>query len=141
MNEQWIPIVYKELTKHNYVESFIYENKNLRITLFDHKDEKKRILISFQNTVLLYRNTNESYAFGRIDKIMQEKEDKTLYTENTIFKVINSEYIKKLSLLFPTLKQNSCIIHFALIPTDWVIDVIATQEPSVDYSYQKDIND
>lgn len=135
MNEQWVPVIYKELTRHNYVESLIYERKSLKIKLFDHDDEKRRIIISFEDTALLYRSTNESYAFGRIDAMVKGKEDTVLYAENTIFKVMNSEYIKELSLFSPTLKQNSSIIHFALIPTDWVIDVIATQEPIVEHGY------
>lgn len=137
MNEQWIPIIYKELTRHNYVKSLIYENKNLRITLFDHKDEKKRIIISFADTVLLYRSTNESYAFERIDAMMKGKENADLYAQNTVFKVIDSEYIKELSLYSPSLKQDSSIIHFALIPTDWVIDVIAKKEPVVECGYEE----
>lgn len=132
MNEQWVPIIYKELTTHNCVESLIYENNNLKIRLFDYEDE-----ISFKDTVLLYRSTNETYAFGRIDMMIKGKENTTVYAENTIFKVIDSEYIKELSLFSPALKQDPFIIHFTLIPTDCVIDVIAKQEPIVEYVYEE----
>ena len=135
MNEQWIPVIYKELTRHNYVESLIYENKNLKIILFDHQNENGRIIISFKDTVLLYRSTNESYAFGRVDAVMKDKKDTNLYTENTIFKVIDSDYVKELSLSYPTIAKNSSLLHFVLIPTDWVIDVIAAKEPLVEYGY------
>ena len=137
MQEQWIAIIYKELTRHNYVESFIYENKNLRITLVNHDDEKKRIIISFNDTVLLYRSTNESYAFGRIDAMMKEKEGAPSYKDNTVFKITNSEYIKELSLYSHAITKDSSLLHFVLIPTDWVIDIIATQEPVVEYGYEE----
>lgn len=137
MREQWVPVIYKALTRHNYVESLIYGNKSLRITLFDHEDEKKRIIISFADTVLLYRSTNESYAFERIDVMMKAKEDTTLYAENTIFNVINSGYVKELSLFSHTIAKNSSLLHFALIPIDWVIDVIATKEPLVEYGFEE----
>jgi len=132
MIEQWMKCESKiELSGKYYVDSICDAKDGLVITVSDSIHEELKMRIVFKDSVHAYRSTNESYR----QKILSELEDKygtEFYTDWTMFKVGNSEYLKWLSEQSFEISESESLTHFSIIAVDSIVDIIATYEPTLE---------
>ncbi|MEV2911262.1 hypothetical protein ABNF65_22305 [Paenibacillus larvae] len=125
---RWEPKV--GLSSKYYVESLSDSIKGFRILLSDVNDEKKKIEVTFKESVHAYRSTDESFRQSSIN-IIDEKYGTEFYAEWTFFKVNNSKYIQWLSEQSYGIAESETLIHFSFVARDSIVDVIAAYEPEI----------
>lgn len=126
--EKWYSIdIGKVKNKRYQLERILYDEEGLTISLFDNDIPSKSIMVRFEYIVQAYRVMEERYRltlFGRLKEM-------TPYVDKTFFRVENSEYLKWCSKESGTISENEEVIHYAFITDDFVIDVIADEEPII----------
>ena len=133
MQEQWTrwePI--EGLAREYYIDSIIDNRDGLEIILFDPSDKTKKLRVFFRDGASSYRNINESY----VDQSLTDLE-KSLGTRKrgggTLFKVVNSRYLKTLSEESRTLTDDMGFIHFCFLLGDNMLDVVDRFDPEVSF--------
>lgn len=126
--ERWEPTT--EISQKYYVDTIIDNIKGLRIILSDSENEDSKIEISFDNSVHAYRSTDEGYRQEMLNYI-DEKYGTKFYSEWTLFKVTNSEYLEWISNQSFAIAESENLIHFAIVAVDSIIDIIAAYEPKI----------
>ncbi len=97
MIEQWFkwkPV--KNLSSKYYIESITDGIEGFIIVLSDASDEKKKVKVVFEDSVHAYRSTDESFRQNTIDAL-DEIYGTLFYSEWTLFKIVDSEYMQWLS--------------------------------------------
>ena len=131
MTEQWIPWTPIENLAQEYDIEYISESyEGLKIVLFDVKDSNKKVQLLFEESILSYRSTDESFRCKLMYDI-SEKYGKEALVPGTFFKVEHSTYIQWLSEQSNTISDSFFLTHFSLIAKNYVFDVIATCEPKI----------
>ena len=97
--------------------------------LYQKKYNKKiRLKINWKNFVS-FMVTNETY----MDKIFHDLSNRdNPFRSSLLFKIIDSEYIKRLSHSSGTFIDYMTCVHFVVLTSDAVIDIIAEHEPTVE---------
>ena len=113
-----------------YVESLSDSIKGFRILLSDVNDEKKKVEVTFKDSVHAYRSTDESFRQSSIN-IIDEKYGTEFYAEWTFFEINNSKYIQWLSEQSYGIAESETLIHFSFVARDSIVDVIAAYEPEI----------
>lgn len=91
-------------------------------------DEKIKLNINWRKFTS-YTVTDETY----LDKIFNDLRARdSTYKGGSFFKIINSEYLRRLSYSSGTLSDYKSFTHFVILTSDSVIDVIAEHEPKVE---------
>ncbi|MCR6106975.1 hypothetical protein HXA34_11810 [Salipaludibacillus agaradhaerens] len=132
MNEQWErwePI--KRLSNKYYIESISDSIKCFKITLCESNDERKKVEVIFDDSVHAYRSTDESFNLKTINTL-DEHYGTRFYSNWTFFKVNNSEYTNWLYEQSYGIAASQPLIHFCLIASDSIVDVIAAYEPKIE---------
>jgi hypothetical protein len=133
MNEQWIwwkPL--EELAKNYYIDAVLDTNNDgFIIQLSEVKNEKKKIKIVFENSVAAYRNTSESFRLYLLEEL-EKKYGSRFYTEWSFFTVVNSEYLKWLSIQSEGITQDVDFTHFVIFGSDSVLEIICGYEPRME---------
>jgi hypothetical protein len=127
MSEQWIKLEpLPGLARCYDIDHIFYNGAELSIVLSKADDNKgTRVRVTFTGPVESYRNTYETFRVS-ISK---------LYQGGTFFKIENSEYIKWLSEQSCGIDSNFQFIHVVIATDDKVVDIIAKQEPQVEFVY------
>lgn len=126
--ERWQPKT--EISQKYYVDSILDNIKGLKIILSDSENEDSKIEIIFDDSVHAYRSTDESYRQKAINYI-DEKYGTKFYSEWTLFKLTNSEYLEWISNQSFGIADSEELIHFSIVAVDSIIDIIATYEPKI----------
>jgi len=132
MKEQWTrwePI--KGLKETYDIESLSNSTKGLEMILGEYDNEKNKIKISFENSVLTYKQTNESYRiyfFGKLKHLYT----KNRITNNNFFKTNDSPYIQQFLKESNRISDTSSLIHFLIMDDELVVDIISDYEPTVE---------
>ncbi|MBM7615098.1 hypothetical protein JOC73_001660 [Alkaliphilus hydrothermalis] len=132
MSEQWVewkPV--DGLSQKYYIESISDVLDGFRIVLSDADKEENKVNVIFENSVHAYRSTDESFRQSTIN-ILDEAYGTQFYSEWTFFKVVNSEYMKWLSVQSYNIIDSESLIHFSFFAVDSIVDVIAAYEPKVE---------
>ncbi len=123
---RWEPI--QGLEGRYIFDSFAWLDKGFVVEFISVKEDKK-IQILFYYFVDAYRYTNESFYLKLLDNASNKNE---IDLRNfTIFKVTNSEYLAWISDKACGLSDGMNFIHFCIIGTDEIIDIVANYEPIV----------
>ncbi|OGI12004.1 MAG: hypothetical protein A2Y40_10985 [Candidatus Margulisbacteria bacterium GWF2_35_9] len=131
----WEPV--SDLSEKYYIESVSNDlKKGLKIVVCDEKNEKKKVIITFEYAISSYKWTNETF---RLDTaaFLDEKYGKKFYTKWTFFKVTNSSYLQLLSKESSGIADYYSLIHFAIIESNSILDIIASYEPNVEFVEDK----
>lgn len=131
MTEQWSrwePI--EGLSSKYSIESISNTIDGFELLLADSDDEKKMIRIIFENSVYAYKSTNETFRCKLIYDL-DEQYGTNFYGNWTFFKVNNSSYIKSMSEESCGISDSQPLIHFSILASDSVVDIIAVYEPIV----------
>lgn len=127
--ERWEPI--RSLSSKYYIESISDSIKCFKITLCESDDERKKVEVVFEDSVHAYRSTDESFNLKTINTLDEQYGTK-FYSNWTFFKVNNSEYTNWLSKQSYGIADSQPLIHFCLIASDSIVDVIAAYEPKIE---------
>ncbi|EIT87460.1 hypothetical protein A374_00130 [Fictibacillus macauensis ZFHKF-1] len=125
--ERWIPI--KGLTSRLYNDSFI-DNKEGIILEFSDEEDKKKIVFTFEEGVLSYRNTDEGSLLKKLNELEQQY-DTEFYSEWTLFKIKNSEYLKWFLEESSGIYEPDQIEHYVFLTPNDVIEILATCTPGI----------
>jgi hypothetical protein len=128
MWERWEPTT--EISNKYYVDSIIDNIQGLRIILSDAEIEDSKIEIVFDNSVHAYRSTDESYR-QKILNYIDEKYGTEFYSEWSLFKVVNSEYLEWIYNQSFGIAELEELYHFSIIAVDSIIDILAAYEPII----------
>ncbi len=133
LQEEWIrwePI--KGLSARYYIDSINDSGDTFKIVLSDADEFKKKVCITFIDSVRFYQKVEESLIFKRLDSLYER------YGNNdcikwTFFKVINSNYLR---LLYDQSYETASIdflTHFSLHAVNDMVDIINPCEPKVEF--------
>lgn len=132
MKEQWHkwkPV--NDLSRKYYLERIIDTPDEFKVMLSDLLNPNKQAHILFKESVHCYRKTYESFASVIIHDL-HEKYGEEFYGDWTFFKVTNSEYLEWISQKSAGWSDyREPLIHFSLLLTDYIIDIVDTTEPNV----------
>ncbi len=126
---RWEPTA--KLSQKYYVDTITDNIKGLSIILSDSDNEDSKLEIVFDNSVHAYRSTDESYRLKMLNYI-DEKHGTEFYSQWTLFKVINSEYLEWISTQSFGIADSEKLTHFAIAAADSIIDIIAAYEPKIE---------
>ena len=132
MTEQWTkwePA--PALIKKYWIDAVLDTADDFSILLSDANNANK-IQVIFENSVDAYRNADETYRYKLICDL-NEKYGGDFYGSWTLFKVLNSEYLKWISEQSCTISDNRSLQHFSFIAADSVLDVVAPYEPMIKF--------
>jgi len=133
MLERWVRWEPIEGLSFKYFIKEIIDNPNLfKIVLKPLNSEQKSIEVLFENGVRVYRRTDESFR-AKLVHDLDEKYKVDFYKNWTFFKVENSEYFFWISDQSYEWSDVHSFIHFSLIASNAVVDVLADYEPVVKF--------
>lgn len=118
------------------LQSISYNKNSLKLKLqsgdLNNQCEKiNDLYITFENSVISYRCTNESLRLLNANNICDQLHHNS-HDPWVFLKVINSVYIKNLIKISNANLDYSALMHFSIIELNSVIDVIATHEPKIE---------
>lgn len=93
-------------------------------------NDKKDLRVRWSHFVVSYTVTNETY----MDTIFSDLRLRDVtYKGGTLFKIENSDYLKRLSYSSGTLTDYMDLTHFVIVTIDSIIEVVADYEPEVEF--------
>ena len=126
---KWDPI--NNLFSYYYLESTEATKAALKF-IFIEEDSGKRLAVIFDDSVVFYRITNELLTSRRLGDPI-EYEGGEQFQKGIFFKVINSACLKWLTEESGLDLDVQRFIHFSIVSEDDFIDVIATNEPCLEW--------
>ena len=131
MHEKWIkwePV--EALAPLYYIDEIHDTMAGFTIKLSEYKDEKKGVILLFENGIEGYRNADESFRYKTILYLHKQYGDSFL-GQWTFFKVQNSSYIQWLLEESCGTNYSLSLTHFSFFTGNDVLDVVSTDEPTV----------
>lgn len=132
MNEQWIkwePI--PGLAGTYDIEKLCDDLNGYEIILVHALDKNKKVRLSWKKSIHSCTRTDKVFAYDTLASI-DKKYGFEFHKNWSFFIVEGSEYLQRLSEESCTLSdQFYGVIHFALITSDSIVDIIPTYEPKV----------
>lgn len=128
--ERWEPI--QGLAQKYYIESIIDIIGIFKILLCDAQDRTKKVLITFEKSIDIYRLINEN-ARSHTLSALQEQYGANFYETWTFFRVTNSSYVKWLSEQSYQLSDVWEFQHLAFVGMNSTVDVINTYNPKIEF--------
>jgi|UPI0007C5D92F hypothetical protein len=125
--ERWVPT--NGLPSRLYNDTFIDNKESIVLEFSDEKD-KKKIIVKFEEGVLSYRNTDEGSLLRKLNYLDQQY-GTDFYSEWTLFKVINSEYINWFLDESSGIYEPNQLKHYVFLTPNDVIEILTTYTPSV----------
>jgi hypothetical protein len=132
ITEQWIrwePI--EGLAETYNITAVKHTADRLYIMLTEPDSQEKGIHVIFENSMVSYRETDESFVLTTIADL-DSQYGTTFYSQWTFFRVTNSTYIKWFLKQSQQTMNIKGLMHFVLFEPDLLVDVIATREPRVE---------
>lgn len=126
---KWEPI--ECLSSKYYIHSISDGLEGFIIVLSDANDENKKVKVIFEDSVHTYRSTDESFRQSTINDL-DEIYGTQFYSDWTLFKVSNSDYMQWLSAQSYSIIDSESLIQFTLLAVDSVVEIIAAYEPKVE---------
>ncbi len=125
----WEPI--NGLKGDYYIESISNNRKGFEITLLKENDNKNKVIIIFENSVLTFRKTSESFRLDFLGRLGQEY-GVNFFANHNFFKISHSAYIQQFLEESENALDIASLIHFLIMDDDTIIDIIAGYEPKVE---------
>lgn len=132
---RWLPNA-EGIDGNYYVKKLEEDLGDLKIILAS-EDSIKEIEIFFPGIVASYRSTYETFRASLINQLSIKYGD-DFFNEWSFFKVEHdSEYVNWLEYQADGTIQRQYMIHFVILATESVIDIIAANEPQIQISQTK----
>ena len=128
---RWKPL--ENLASAYYIDILVDDLKCFKLILSEVKDESKKVTILFENYVLAYRNTDESFRQNLMAWLDKEYGGE-FWCKWNFFKVSNSNYVSWLAEQSYDFSESEGIVHFSIIDIDCMVDIIANYEPKFMFS-------
>lgn len=125
--ERWIPINVLPSTLYN--DTFI-DTKAGTILEFSDQEEKQKIVITFGDGVLSFRNTDEGSLLKKLS-YLDNQYGTDFYSEWTLFKVKNSEYISWFLEESSGIYEPNQVVHYVFLTPNDVIEILSTYTPNI----------
>lgn len=134
MQEQWArwePVA--GLAPQYYIERVLEDfDEGFKVVLFEASNRKRKVHIKFKRSVECYTMTDESYVSNLLINL-REQYGLEFYRDSTFFKVTNSDYLKRLSVLSSGISDEFDFTHFVVFGLDSMLDIIAKYEPEIEF--------
>lgn len=131
---KWLPNA-ENLAKKYTVASVDDVIGEFNIYLYD-EIHNKRICVNFYESVDIFRRTNIFFRSAELNKLAAEH-GKEFYEQWTFFKISNSSYVGELvKESYGMLNAMHCI-HFVIVGSNCIVDVITDHEPKIEVVEQK----
>ena len=131
MQEQWIKWEPSNNLSKNYsLDSISDSAEGLKILLLDAENRNKKVLVSFPHSVHAYRSTDESLILSTIS-FLHKKYSAEFYRDWSFFKIEKSKYLQWISTQSCGISDGYNCIHFCILASDYMIDIISTYDPTV----------
>ena len=128
--QRWVPIT-GLAEKYDVIHISNNMVKDFKIVLVDEINKENQIQLIFEKSIDAYRLTYDSFRENTYSQLY-EKYGFDFYHKWSFFRVYNSEYIKTLydetEIDINTLQ----LIHFCILSSELVIDIIASYDPKVE---------
>ena len=125
--ERWTPI--NGVPSKLYNDTFIDSKEGIILEFSDEKD-KKKFVVKFEDGVLSYRNTDEGSILKKLNYLDQQY-GTDFYSEWTLFKVTNTEYINWLLDECSGIYEQNQVEHYVFFTPNDIIEILTTYTPSV----------
>ncbi|PLR81430.1 hypothetical protein CVD25_20300 [Bacillus canaveralius] len=125
--ERWIPI--NGVPSKLYNDTFIDSKEGIILEFSDEKN-KKKFVVKFEDGVLSYRNTDEGSLLKKLNYLDQQY-GTDFYSEWTLFKVTNSEYINWFLDECSGIYEPNQVEHYVFFTPNDIIEILTTYTPSV----------
>lgn len=125
--ERWIPI--SGLPSKLYNDTFIDDKEGITLEFSDEK-EKYKVIFTFEDGVLSYRNTDEGSLLKKISYLDQHY-DTDFYSEWSLFKIKDSEYMKWFLEECSGIYEPNELEHYVFLTPNDVIEILTTYTPSI----------
>lgn len=134
-HDQWIrwePI--SNLAEKYFVGNVDDNDQSLIFTLVNLYDNTIKTTVHFDKTAYAYATTSYPDLLTKVDKLA-EQYGKEFIKQWSFFKVNHSTFIKTIHQQEPQIPNVDKWIHFVLVCTNSIIEVIAVNEPRVELIY------
>ncbi|MHC8514730.1 hypothetical protein [Sporosarcina sp. ITBMC105] len=125
--ERWTPI--NGVPSKLYNDTFIDSKEGIILEFSDKKD-KNKFVVKFEDGVLSYRNTDEGSLLKKLNYLDQQY-GTDFYSEWTLFKVTNSEYINWFLDECSGIYEQNQVEHYVFFTPNDIIEILTTYTPSV----------
>ena len=126
---RWEPI--EELAPKYTIETICENERTLFIILYEVRDKKKKIRVTFEDAADSYKNTFEFFRMDLINDLCT-RYGASFFKEWTFFQVTHSPYMQWLRQQSRGLAGGMGFIHFSFITSNSVLDVLSTKDPHVE---------
>ena len=109
-----------------YVNSIVNSPYEFKILLANENDEEV-VKILLDHSPYSYRTADETYRLNAISN------SKFALSGWRLFKIENSNYISWLLKESCTISKSQFLMHFSIIATDSIVDIVDTHEPKVEF--------
>jgi len=126
---RWLPL--NNLAKNYYLDSISDDIQELKFVLSEANNEKRKLHITFDNSVYSYRTNYETFRLKLIynlDKLYGSE----FFINWPLFKIHNSEYLQWFSKQSHGKIDSLPLTHFAILSVESFIDILAEREPKVE---------
>jgi hypothetical protein len=106
------------------------DNKDGLVLNFSNEDGDKTIKIIFEDSVMSYRNNDESYMLRTINYV-SEVYGSSFMKKNSIFIVENSPYIEWFNSESYDIYKDYDLRHFVFMTPNDIVEVISTYPPKI----------
>lgn len=121
-NEQWIKWKPHPELCAQYIFDSIIDGKNIFEIKLISPPTTHRLHVSFQSDATSYQLTS---------KLLYEGKQKIKCPDEwAFFKIVNSDYLKDLYEDSCGISGTRNFIHFSIITTEWIIDIMSPDEPA-----------
>lgn len=110
-------------------------NDGFKIILANSTGNSAKVLITFENGVNAFRNSDETFRLSTIG-YLNKNYGGQFYAKWTFFKVESSEYLKWLSEQSGGISDYYGVTQYSIITDDEILDVVCTYEPKVTFISQ-----
>ena len=128
--KKWEPI--QGLSEKYYVESIVNIIGVFKVFLCDAQDQNKKIVVIFENSIDVYRSTQENLRLSVLHTL-KEQYGEHFYETWTFFKITDSTYVQWLSDQSYKISDAMEFQHFVLIGTNTIVDLINYHDPKVEF--------
>lgn len=126
---KWEPI--SGLSKRFNINKISETGDCLKITLSTKNDTIPRLQLLFENSIMFFRKTNESFWLCPESPIVDEQQEPI--SNGTFFKVKNSFLIKWLQEESDGFYEEGNLIHLVLVEGDFLVEIVSTIEPKFEW--------
>lgn len=121
--KKWLPI--EGIPKKLYCEGIHDDYEGFRVLLKEEDSQSLVVRLTFE-TVLAYRNIDESYLLRTVDNINSPG-------ESTLYIVENSLWVKWLHEESYGTLEGKNITHYAIYTPNDCLDILAEHEPKIEW--------